>query len=152
MHDGLLPDMAEQFNKEGHTTSSGDKIKVEVVQVDSATQVEDLANRVAGEGRLNPDLNDPTIITPQAEHWLVSLNDAAGKEVVDAKSSPSIAKTVLGIMTYREMAECLGWPQEQIGYADIIALREDPRGWASHRCAQTEWGQVPKLVFTNPRT
>ncbi len=51
------------------------------------------------------------------------------------------------------MAECLGWPTKEIGYADIIALRKQPDGWAgpeAHTCAQSAWGKRPLLTFTNP--
>jgi Ca-activated chloride channel family protein len=62
----------------------------------------------------------------------------------------SIARTYVGVVTYREMAECLGWPQKAIGYADIIALRNDPRGWARYSCAKAEWGKQPLVAFTDP--
>lgn len=41
---------------------------------------------------------------------------------------------------------------KKIGYADIIALRNDPHGWASYPCARTEWGTKPLLAFTDPTT
>ena len=61
----------------------------------------------------------------------------------------------MGIVTYREIAECLGWPDREIGYSDIIALRADPRGWAGYTCAKgsprVEWGERPLLTFTDPK-
>jgi Ca-activated chloride channel family protein len=100
------------------------------------------------------DKPDPTIVTPSAAHWLVPVNDAAGRTVVDLSTteSQSIARAYIGIVTYREMAECLGWPEKELGYADIIALRDDPQGWASYPCAKAEWGQRPLVAFTDPTT
>jgi hypothetical protein len=48
------------------------------------------------------------------------------------------------------MAECLGWPDVEIGYADIIALRENADGWSSYDCAKPEWGNIPLLAYTDP--
>ena len=50
------------------------------------------------------------------------------------------------------MAECLGWPNREMGYADIIALRDDPNGWGRYACAKLQWGQKPQIAFTDPRT
>ncbi len=51
------------------------------------------------------------------------------------------------------MAECLGWPDAELGYADILDLSADPEGWAAYPdCARTEWGSQPLLAFTNPST
>ena len=100
------------------------------------------------------EIPDPTIVTPSAAHWLVPVNDAAGRTVVDLSDteSRSIARAYIGIVTYREMAECLGWPEKELGYADIIALRDDPQGWAKYPCAKAEWGKRPLVAFTDPST
>lgn len=152
MRPELLPKMAEEFNREGHTTPSGKPIEVEVVQYDSVDQIDDLESRVSGRGPRDRAVPDPTVVTPQAEHWLSVLNADAGRDVVDAVGSPSIARTVVGIVTYRDIAECLGWPDEPFGYADLIALRSDPAGWRKYPCWDPAWGPKPLVAFTNPRT
>jgi Ca-activated chloride channel family protein len=80
------------------------------------------------------------------------VNEAVGRQVVDLSKTKSIAYTWIGIVTYRDMAECLGWPEREIGYAGIIALRDDPNGWAAYSCAKAEWGQRPLLAYTDPNT
>ena len=92
------------------------------------------------------------IVTPSSAHWLVTVNHEVGRSVVDLEAAESIVRPVIGIVTYEEMAKCLGWPEKKIGFADIIALRKDPRGWASYPCAKAEWGQKPLLAFTDPTT
>ena len=73
--------------------------------------------------------------------------------MVDPDSAKSLALVYIGIITFREMAECLGWPDREIGYADIIALRNDPLGWGRYPdCAKAEWGKQPLVAFTDPRT
>lgn len=159
--DGLLPQMADRFNDDDHETSAGVPVRVEIVSCDSATQAADLVARIQGAGRAergckneNGDrANDPTVVTPQSRDWLVEANHRAGVAAVDLAATTDIARTWLGIVTYRAMAECLGWPAKDIGYADIVALRADPRGWAAHPgCAAVEWGRRPLLAFTNPGT
>lgn len=45
------------------------------------------------------------------------------------------------------MAEALGWPTKDIGWADIIKVSKDPKGWASFK--HPEWGAF-KLGHTHP--
>jgi len=160
MREGLLPQMAAQFNARHHKTSSGQPIQVVVVSCDSAAQVDDLASRVKGAGAAEAGCRsedapapDPTIVTPQSGDWFIDLNEAAGRQVVDRQTVSALAETWLGVVTYRKMAECLGWPQAAIGYEDVLALRADPEGWKAHLpCAQAEWGRRPLLAYTNPST
>lgn len=157
---GLLLEMAERFNAEDHETSDGRPIEVEVVACDSAVQAGDLVARVrtgkaSAEDTCEVDdsgtAQHPTLVTPQSRDWLTDVNTAAGREVVDVADAPSLAKAWIGIVTYRAMAECLGWPDRDIGYAEIIDVRE--RGWPAYgSCAEAKWGRTPKLAFTNPRT
>jgi len=136
MRDGLMPDMAEAFNRQHHKTPSGKLIKVVVVKCDSFVQTDDLVSRIKGAGPADnhcetnsSPADSPTIVTPQSRDELVNINHRAGRTVVDT-ASPDIAQTWLGIVTYRDMATCLGWPDDPLGYGDILDLREN--GWESH--------------------
>src|SRR4051794_18130136 len=158
MRGGLMPEMAKAFNRQHHKTSAGRPIEVQVVQCDSFVQTQDLVSRVKGGGPAikhcvttdSPGL-DPTIVTPQSDDELININQSAGRGVVDRTATRSIAETWLGIVTYREMAKCLGWPDKQLGYADIVELFQ--KGWKSHSaCASAAWGPQPRLAFTNPST
>ena len=152
MPDGLLPKMAEQFNKEGHRTKSGERIKVDVFVTGSPAGAADLLSRAVHGLPIKRDMPDPVIFTPHVDHWLVQVNHRAGRTIVDLENTESIARSFIGIITYRDMAECLGWPEKKLGYADIIALRADPEGWAKYDCAKSEWGQRPLVSFTDPTT
>ena len=157
--DGLLPDMADRFNADRVRTSGGRPIKVVVVPCDSAVQAKDLVARVKGAGRSpkacgtdDGPSDDPAVVTPQSRDWLVDVNHRAGTTVVDLAAASDIARTWLGIVTYRAMAECLGWPEQELGYGDILAMRADAAGWTKFPCAKAEWGRRPRLAFTNPMT
>ena len=160
--DGLLPEMAEEFNAAGHRTASGKKIDVEVYNVPSELQGKYLSGLLrfgtridlhkVTDGYVVKDPPDPTMVTPSSAHWLVTVNHEVGRVVADLDAAESIVRPVIGIVTYEEMARCLGWPDKKLGYADILALRADPNGWASYPCARAEWGQRPLIAFTDPST
>lgn len=152
MRPGLMVEMSAQFNQEIHRTKSGNKIQVEVYNHGSAEQSDDLTSRVAKGVPTERAFPDPTIVTPSSADWLVRANKNTAQTVVDLKSSRSIASAYIGIVTYQEMAEVLGWPEKQIGYDDIIALRNDPQGWSKYPNAKAEWGQQPLFAFTDPIT
>ncbi len=154
-----LPDIAERYNAAGHRTEAGKRIVVQIHNAPSSEGARALLGRVTGGGpaMVNAgaglqELPDPTIVTPSGAHWLVSVNHGAGRKVVDPDNARSLALAYIGIITFRDIAECLGWPQKEIGYADIIALRNDPRGWKSYSCAKPSWGTRPLVAFTDPRT
>jgi len=149
----LLHQMADEFNHAGYNTTSGKKVRIEVDYLSGADQWPELVARVnTGLPATKKNLPNPTIVTPSASHWLVNVNKETGREVIDLKDtlSRSIARSYVGIVTYKEMAECLGWPNREIGYADIINLRNDPRGWSAYPCARAEWGSKPLIGFTDP--
>ena len=158
----LLPVMAEQFNRAGHRTESGTRIVVKVINVPSQLIAEYLVSRVnsgrridltqLSNGYVKPVYTNPSVVTPSSAHWLVTVNYEVGYNVVDLGSAQSIVRPVIGIVTYEEMARCLGWPEKELGYADIIALRADPQGWAKYNCASPAWGKRPLVAFTDPTT
>jgi Mg-chelatase subunit ChlD len=83
---------------------------------------------------------------------MINVNYTAGSEVVDLRNTDarSLARTYVGIVTYEDMAKCLGWPDNPIGYADLLALRNNPDGWSAYSCANPDWGKRPLVAFTDP--
>lgn len=146
----LLPAFAQRFNAAEHYTSSGARIKVEPHLVNSGVIRRELVSRVRTGVPLNRNLPDPTIVTPVVEHWFHDINHAAGQAVIDVKSTKPLVKTWIGIVTFRDMAECIGWPGREIGYSDIVALSSDPLGWERYPCAKAEWGRRPLFTATDP--
>ena len=154
MRPGLMKEMAEQFNQAKYRIASGARVQVKVYNHGSAEQADDLLSRVTRGVPIERDKPNPTVVTPSSADWLVRVNQGAGRVVVDTGGSRSIVSALIGIVTYREMAEALGWPDKEIGYADIIALRNSPQGWADsdYPGAKAEWGQKPLMAFTDPIT
>jgi hypothetical protein len=146
----LFPGFARQFNREDHKTQSGNPIEVRLTRANSGEIAGELKSRVLYGSAIDGGKPDPIIVTPAADHWVVDLNFALGREVLDTDSVETVATTYIGIVTSREMAECLGWPGLQIGFADIVKLASDQRGWSNYPCAKPEWGREALLAFTYP--
>lgn len=65
----LLPRFAAEFTAAGHRTSAGRLIEVRVQGYGSAETADDLVSRALRGVPLDPNVADPTIVTPSADHW-----------------------------------------------------------------------------------
>ncbi|HEY94876.1 MAG TPA: VWA domain-containing protein, partial [Dehalococcoidia bacterium] len=168
VRDGLLMDMAKEFNESDNRIASGTRIVVQVCNVPSELQGKYLTQLIKHgtridlwketNGYVDADTPDPVIVTPSSAHWLVTTNHEVERTVVDLENSLPIVRPVIGIVTYEEMAKLLGWPDKEIGYADIIELCGDPDGWSKYSedrygiAYSDKWGQEALLAFTDPVT
>jgi Ca-activated chloride channel homolog len=150
--EALLPTFARTFSAADFRTASGAHIEVQPWLVNSGVIRQELLSRGQTGVSIDTTLPNPTLVTPVAEHWLYDINEVLGRSAVDIGSARSIASTWLGIATFREMAQCLGWPEKPIGYGDILALGSDPQGWGKLPCARAEWGRRVLLTYTDPNS
>jgi Ca-activated chloride channel homolog len=92
----------------------------------------------------------PDVWSPASSSWTALLRQRTTAQdrpdLVGDAELPSIAQTPLVIAMPQPMAEALGWPQEQLGWGDVVALARDPQGWGS---LGRPWGQF-KLGKTHP--
>jgi Ca-activated chloride channel family protein len=91
----------------------------------------------------------PVIWSPASSAWGAILNqrleeDGAAPMVGEANS---FMQTPLVIAMPKPMADALGYPATPIGYGDILALSQNPEGWAAY--GHPEWGPF-RLGKTNP--
>jgi Ca-activated chloride channel family protein len=93
----------------------------------------------------------PDVWSPSSSSWPGLLSDALRKQdkatMVPEGELPSLVRTPLVIAMPQPMAEALGWPQEQPGWSDLLALTKDPRGWGA--LGHPEYGPF-RLGKTNP--
>jgi Ca-activated chloride channel family protein len=146
----LLPAFTRAFNQSHPTTDSGKPIEIDFLKANSGEITGELKARILHGAPLDHTKADPTIVTPAADHWVNDVNATIGSAVLDLANSKAIATTYIGIVTSREMAQCLGWPQKEIGFIDVVNLVTDPQGWTSYPCAKPEWGREALLAFTYP--
>ena len=122
----LLEQIA-RFNAQ-KATAGGRPIYVEGVNKSSGAARTELKN-----GTLNV-----TIWSPSASTWLEVLKQETGNANLAVSSEPLVLTPVV-IGMWRPMAEAMGWPKKPIGWADMLALIQDPAGWG--KFGHPEWGR-----------
>jgi len=141
----LLTALADDFNGSAEATV-GDRCVFARVQSKASGGAAQLLTSGWDEDTEGPR---PVIWSPAASSWGAILNqrlEVAGEPAMTADFT-SFMLTPLVIAMPKPMAEALGWPDEPLGYADILALAQDPQGWAAH--GRPEWGGF-RLGKTNP--
>ncbi|MCU1352097.1 MAG: hypothetical protein JWM05_1306 [Acidimicrobiales bacterium] len=91
----------------------------------------------------------PVVWSPAASSWGGILNQRladAGKAAMVGSAKP-FQLTPLVIAMPKPMADALGYPDKPVGWADILRLATDTKGWAAY--GHPEWGRF-KLGKTNP--
>lgn len=146
-----LQPLIDQFNGSRVKTSAGKTVFAELKVVNSGPMSDYLIDAVGRGAPFPADAPAPAVVSPSVDHWLSRVNFVTGQPIFNLNETVDLALTPVVILTYAEMARCLGWPGKAIGYADILALQQDPRGWAACPTAKTEWGQQPLIAFTDPR-
>lgn len=145
-----LKDVVAEYNKQDHHLDNGKQIKVEVVQVNSGPMSDYLIAKIRDGVDFPDKVPAPQIISPSVDSWLTRVNFVTNTQTFDVANTKALALTPVVIAMYEEMARCLGWPQKELGWSDIIALAQSPEGWAAYPCAKVEWGRKPLLAWTDP--
>lgn len=141
----LFTSLAETFNERGQEFS-GECAFITVYRASSGAAARMLAEGWPTDGSAGPQ---PVIWSPSASTWGAIVNErlsAAGQEPI-ANDFERVMITPLVLGMPRPMAEALGWPETDIGWADILALASDPEGWGA--LGHPEWGDF-RLGKTNP--
>ena len=133
--DELLLPLIERFNEEGHEIG-GRPIVVEGEGIDSG-----VAETAIAEGTMKP-----VIWAPASSLWGRLLNHHVGEQWV-ADVNPELVNSPQVVAMWEPVARALGWPDEPIGWNDLLALATDPEGWASR--GKPEYGRF-KLGHSNP--
>ncbi len=91
----------------------------------------------------------PVIWSPASSAWGTVLNqryETSGREPIANELTPFML-TPLVIAMPRPMAEALGWPDESLGWSDVLGLARSAQGWGDF--GHPEWGAF-RLGKTNP--
>jgi Ca-activated chloride channel family protein len=131
----LLEPLIEEFN-DSETDAEGGPAHV-VGKIVSSGEAE---QKIAG------GQEKPVAWSPASSLWGRLLNYEVDATLT-AEDAPSIVRTPLVIAMWEPMARALGWPEEEIGFADILALARSDEGWAAY--GKPQFGDF-KLVHTNP--
>jgi Ca-activated chloride channel family protein len=141
----LLGDLADEFN------ASGAEVKGRCVWVEVQKKASGAAEQALANGwDTETDGPEPTIWSPASAAWGQVLNRRLAErgEAPMAPEDPTpFMLTPLVIAMPQPMAEALGWPDQPIGWADVLAMARNPEGWAAK--GHPEWGPF-RLGKTNP--
>jgi Ca-activated chloride channel family protein len=141
----VLTDLAKAFNASA-TKVGQRRIVIRPREKASGAAAEQLAAGWADRA----DDPRPVLWSPAARAWGAILDDelASRGRPPMAGAPTSVMSSPLVIAMPRRMAEALGYPARAVGWADVLSLASDPRGWAAF--GHPEWGMF-RLGKTNPR-
>jgi Ca-activated chloride channel homolog len=91
----------------------------------------------------------PVVWSPASSAWAGVVNQRlanAGEDPIAPEGQPFML-TPLVIAMPQPMAEALGYPEESVGWSDILTLARDAEGWGTY--GHPEWGPF-RLGKTNP--
>ncbi len=135
----LVP-LVEEFNASRHKTEAGSIIEVEATPIGSIESAEGI---VAG-------TLQPTIWSPASSVYVPVANAEWRKTHADdlvVGTPEDLVLSPVVIAMWKPMAEVLGWPDRDIGWADIAELAISDEGWAAY--GYPEWGGF-KFGHTHP--
>ncbi len=135
-----MKEVVPAFNAENHRLASGKTIHVNAIAMGSGECIDEIIS-----GSRQTDVVSPAssaYIDIGNARWRVKNG---GRDLVPKTDNLLLSPVVIAM--WRPMAEALGWGSKPVGWSDILALAQDPRGWAAY--GHPEWGKF-KFGHTHP--
>jgi Ca-activated chloride channel family protein len=130
-------------------------LEEQITAFNAANPTIHVSGKPAGSGEAMTSILDgtekPAIFSPASGAYITLLNqrwqtrDNHTKPLAPA-GDPLVLSPIV-IAMWKPMAEALGWPAKPIGWADILKVGADPKGWSAY--GRPEWGEL-KLGHTQP--
>ena len=135
-----IQEVTNAFNKSKTKISSGKPIFVRAVPMGSGEAFDEILA-----GRMQAHIVSP------ASGAFIKLGNAqsrasTGKDLVANTENLLLSPVVIAM--WKPMAEAIGWGQKPVGWADILALARNPKGWSAYGFPQ--WGSF-KFGHTHPQ-
>jgi Ca-activated chloride channel family protein len=142
----LLTDLAGEFNRSDEAVVDG-----RCVFVRPASKASGLATQLLAQGWRDEAAEGPrpVIWSPASSAWGTILNQMRADEGQPEMAPPGtpFMLSPLVIAMPQPMAEALGYPDEPVGWSDILELARNEEGWGAY--GHPEWGPF-RLGKTNP--
>jgi Ca-activated chloride channel homolog len=134
-----INDVTRQFNRSNAKTQSGKTIFVRALPMGSGETIDNILS-----GRLQAHLASP------ASGAFIKLGNAesrskTGKDLIASTDNLVLSPVVIAM--WKPMAEAIGWGKKPLGWADILALSRNEKGWEVYGYPQ--WGKF-KFGHTHP--
>jgi len=129
----------DAFHRQHPKTASGKEIRIRPVPMGSGECIDTLLN-----GSVKAHLTSP------ASGAFIKLGNAKsrtekGGDLIGPTENLVLSPVVIAM--WKPMAEALGWPSKPVGWAEVLLLARDPKGWAAF--GHPEWGRF-RFGHTNP--
>ncbi len=135
-----LEPLVEEFNASRNKTAEGQVIVVEAEPMGSIESVRGIID-----GTLQP-----TVWSPASSVYIPVANSEWRKshsgDLVTGTPKDLVLSPVV-IAMWQPMAQALGWPENEIGWAEIAALATSQEGWSAY--GHPEWGRF-QFGHTHP--
>lgn len=139
--DAWVKAVTQTFNASNQRTSSGKLIVIDPQPFGSVESGIDIV-----EGR-----TQPALWSPASRLTLPVVNEAnlnrISKPLVDEGECRDLVISPTVIMMWRPMAEALGYPNQPIGWSNLLELALSPNGWADY--GKPQWGRF-RFGHTHP--
>ena len=134
-----INDVTRAFNQSSFKTVSGKPIFVRALPMGSGETIDNILS-----GRLQAHIASP------ASAAFIKLGNAdsrakTGKDLIATTDNLVLSPVVIAM--WRPMAEAIGWGKKPIGWADVLALSQNEKGWQAYGFPQ--WGKF-KFGHTHP--
>lgn len=134
-----INDVTREFNRSKAKTQSGKTIFVRALPMGSGESIDNILS-----GRLQAHLASP------ASGAFIKLGNAesrskTGKDLIASTDNLVLSPVVIAM--WKPMAEAIGWANKPLGWADILALSRNEKGWEAYGYPQ--WGKF-KFGHTHP--
>ncbi len=134
-----IENATELFNCSAQQTRDGRNIVVKSVPMGSGQCIEEVLSGT----------RQAHLVSPAATSYIEEGNARSRASVGAAAFGDSrcIVYSPVVIAMWKPMAEALGWGQRPVGWSEILAIAQDPRGWAAY--GHPEWGRF-RFGHTHP--
>jgi Ca-activated chloride channel homolog len=134
-----INDVTREFNQRKAKTPGGKTIFVRALPMGSGETIDNILS-----GRLQAHIASP------ASAAFIKLGNAesrskTGKDLIASTDNLVLSPVVIAM--WKPMAEAIGWGQKPLGWADILALARNEKGWQAYGYPQ--WGKF-KFGHTHP--
>ena len=134
-----IEDVTAAFNQSAAQTAGHKTIVVKAIPKGSGECIDDILS-----GAEHDDLTSP------ASNVFIKLGNAksraaSGQDLIGTTQNLLLSPVVIAM--WKPMAEAIGWGKKPIGWADVLALAQNPKGWSAYGFPQ--WGSF-KFGHTHP--
>ena len=134
-----ITEVTTDFNRRNVKTSSGKPIFVRAMPMGSGESIDQILA-----GQLHAHIASP------ASAAFIKLGNAesrskTGKDLITSTDNLVLSPVVIAM--WKPMAEAIGWGKKPVGWAEILALARNEKGWQAYGYPQ--WGKF-KFGHTHP--